>query len=153
MFSTYFRKVSSSSVREVNDLDATRICCQLYKAKERAKDKPVVRDLDVELAVSKIVRQTDCKGLVIHEGILLVYDVGYPWYSYSKILQELLVLRIGTGGTFRDVCDVLDDLANEHDVAAINVGGALAASERALVRMYKAAGYETDQSPGLIKWR
>jgi hypothetical protein len=68
-------------------------------------------------------------------------------------LEEKMILRIGTGGSFSAVCDLLDDLAEEHKANDIIVGGALAKYPRALVRMYEARGYQLMDIPSLIKRR
>lgn len=64
-----------------------------------------------------------------------------------------MILRIGEGSSFGSVCDLLDDLADEHNANDILVGGALAEYPRALIRMYERRGYSLIDIPSLIKRR
>lgn len=108
------------------------------------------RDYTIELIVQNLV-----DALVIDESYLLVYAIIKPWYSRNKlVLSEEMVLRIGEGGHFSSVVGVLEDLADEHNVDVISVGGALARSSRAIARLYQRYGYvaETD-APQLTKRR
>jgi hypothetical protein len=92
-------------------------------------------------------------AVILDEAFLVTYTVGSPWYSDRVFLREEMVLRIGAGSSFQAVCDLLDDLADEANANDILVGTALAEHPRALVRMYRARGYELLDSPSLIKRR
>lgn len=108
------------------------------------------RDYTVELIVQNLV-----DALIIDEKYLLVYAIVKPWYTRNKlVLAEEMVLRIAPGGNFGMIIQTLEDLAKEHDVDTISVGGALARSSRAIVRLYQRYGYvpETD-APQLTKRR
>ena len=97
--------------------------------------------------------QGGIEALVLDEAYLVAYSVGSPWYSERVFLQENIILRIGEGSSFSAVCDLLDDLAEQHAANDILVGGALAKHPEALSRKYMRHGYERLDIPSLIKRR
>lgn len=78
------------------------------------------------------------------DGYLVVFDVGKPWYSSSTILHELLVVRVGPGGTLAGVAQFFRDKARELGADLIAVGTAFAKSDRALSRLYQAEGFKPE---------
>lgn len=108
------------------------------------------RNYTVEMIVQNMV-----DAVVIKESYLLVYAIVKPWYSLSRYaLTELLVLKIGKGGSFKDVTDTLDLLSEDNDCESIAVGGALTRSPAALQRLYRRAGYKMEPGmPQLTKRR
>lgn len=152
MSSTYCKKVTPCRVRKIDARDRSRIYCQIEKARQRVKDSDITKLSYTGYATEMIVLG-GVDALILDEAFLVVYGVGSPWYSDRVFLEEKMVLRIGEGSSFASVCDLLDDLAVEHDANDIIVGGALAKYPRALIRMYKARGYELMDIPSLIKRR
>ena len=108
------------------------------------------REYTVQMIVQNIV-----DAVVINESYLLVFSVVKPWYSKNRsILCEDLVLRIGSGSSFRDVVAALEHLADLNECNAIITGGALARSSRAITRLYQRFGFVLeDGAPQLIKRR
>jgi hypothetical protein len=119
---------------------------------EVASSTPVVKLAEATHAVDMIVDGI-VDSVIIDDAYLLVYEVATPWHSNKQVVHELMVLRLRAGSNFNAVCDTLDDIAEGSQAAAILVGGALTRSPEALVRLYKARGYELDVQPSLIKWR
>lgn len=152
MPSMYCKKVSPSRVRKVGLKDRARIYCQIEAARMRVLDSDITKLSNAAYATEMIVLG-GVEALILDEAFLVAYDVGSPWYSDRVFLREQLVLRIGEGSSFSAVCDLLDDLAEQHGANDILVGGALAKHPRALERMYKAHGYEVQAAPSLIKRR
>lgn len=152
MSSTYCKKVTPCRVRKVDARDRSRIYCQIEKARQRVEGSDITKLSYTGYATEMIVLG-GVDALILDEAFLVVYGVGSPWYSDRVFLEEKMVLRIGEGSGFASVCDLLDDLAVEHDANDIIVGGALAKYPRALIRMYKARGYELMDIPSLIKRR
>lgn len=152
MSSTYCKKVTPSRVRKVDEGDRLRIYCQAIAAKARVRDSIMDYLADADYTTEMIV-SGKVPALILDDAFLVVYGVGSPWYADTALLEEMLVLRIGTGSSFSAVCDLLDDLAEEHKVTAVVVGGALAKYPRALTRMYQSRGYEIMDMPSLIKRR
>lgn len=116
-------------------------------------EKPGVEQFSPEMMAAKVLSNQGIGAAIIDDGILVVYTVSVPWYADYRVLHELLVLRIGDGGTFRDVTDLLDDLAEQFDCYAMSAGTALSGNEKAIARMYQRAGWTIDKSLGLAKWR
>lgn len=152
MSSTYCKKVTPSRVRKVDERDRSRIYCQIEAARLRVLGTDITKLADAAFTTEMIV-QGGVDSLILDEAFLVVYGVGQPWYSDRVFLEERMVLRIGEGSKFSAVCDLLDDLAEEHNANDIIVGGALAKHPRALVRMYQARGYSILDIPSLIKRR
>ena len=102
-----------------------------------------------------MIVQNIVDAVVINESYLLVFSVVKPWYSKNRsILCEDLVLRIGSGSSFRDVVAALEHLADLNECNAIITGGALARSSRAITRLYQRFGFVLeDGAPQLIKRR
>ena len=78
------------------------------------------------------------------EGYLVFFALSTPWYSDELILSELLIVRVGPGGTLRDVARFLMDRAAVHGAAIVAVGTAYAKSDRALARLYEAQGFTVE---------
>ena len=152
MSSTYSKKVTPSRVRKVAVGDYSNIYCQISLACARVPDAWIVKLADQKYAAMKIAGG-HIPAVIIDEAFLVVYNVGSPWYAERTFLQELMVLRVGPGSSFDAVCDILEDLANEHDATEIIVGSALARHPRALSRMYQRRGYAIMDIPTLINRR
>ncbi|WWO60250.1 acetyltransferase [Xanthomonas phage SB3] len=95
----------------------------------------------------------EARSVVVEESYLVVYDYGIPWYSNKMFLFELMVLKIGTEGSFSDVTDILDHLADQVDAKAIAVGSQLCKAPAALSRLYSRAGFVNEGKTSLVKWR
>lgn len=104
----------------------------------------------VEMIVQGLV-----DAVVIDESYLLVYAIVTPWYSKnSRVLHEELVLRLAKGSSFSRVVETLECIARDEECDAIVVGGALARSSRAIVRMYQRYGFVLETgTPSLTKRR
>ena len=152
MSSTYCKKVTSQRVRKPQESDRFRIYCQVERARQRVSDSDITK-LSCAAYATEMIVLGGVDALILDEAFLVVYGVGSPWYSDRVFLEEKMVIRIGTGSSFDAVCDLLDDLAEEHQANDILVGGALAKYPRALSRMYQARGYEVIDIPSLIKRR
>lgn len=153
MCSTSLPKVSPSRLREPADADYSRICARLEEALEAGRGRQGVAQASAPEWAEAIIARRGIQSLLIDDGMLLVFQVGSPWYASYTVVQELLVLRIGEGGTLKDVRDLLDDVAEHVDASAISVSTALCPRDKVLARSYQSAGYEFDNSPRLIKWR
>ena len=151
MSSTGSKRISSSRLRQITEFDISAIC---WKADEQRKkaDKTTSRLVDIPTVVHQL-RTKAVDHYVLDEQILLVYTVGTPWYSTSLVLEELLVLRLYDGKCrIKDVCDLLDDIADEHEVACTYVGSAASERPEVLRRAYMRYGFKVEDS-GLVKWR
>lgn len=146
------KRVTLQRVRLPTESDRNRIYCQIEAARQRVAGSDITKLSDPWFATEMIV-QGGIPSLVLDEAFVLVYNVGSPWYSDRVFLQECMVLRIGQGSSFSAVCDLLDDLADEHNANDILVGSALAKHPEALSRMYQRHGYKELHSPSLIKRR
>lgn len=153
MLSTRFKRVSLSRLRKptVSDTDALHLSLVRSTAAACAKLSAMIMDIDH--LIEQIVRGY-IEGYVLDEQILVLYDVSAPFYSKTKILSEVLVLRIAPGSsTLRDVSLLFDDLAEEYRVPFILVGGALSPQPRALARAYRQCGFVEEDDPVLYKRR
>lgn len=77
-------------------------------------------------------------------GYLVVFAAASPWYSDRTVLHELLVVRVGPGGTLRGVVQFLRQQAQQAGASLIAVGTAFAKSDRALSRLYQAEGFKPE---------
>lgn len=78
------------------------------------------------------------------DGYLVMCTVDTLWFSYEKVVQELLVVRVETGGTMKSVAQFLQAVADEAGATKVLVGTAFSRSDRALARMYKAQGFKAE---------
>lgn len=152
MPSTPSARVSSSRLTIPNSSHYSPILKALKSSCSEAASKEVHRAISLEEATRRIVEH-EVQSVILDNGLLLVYSVGSPWYSAKVILAEEMVLRIGEGGTFNDLCSLLDDLADEYNVACTVVGTALARNDRAVARLYEHNGFHIDGSLCLVKRR
>lgn len=83
------------------------------------------------------------------DGYLVYFAVGTPWYSTTPILSELLVVRVGEGGTLAGVANFLRSQARAAGARLVAVGTSWSKNDRALSRMYQAEGF-TPQATLLI---
>lgn len=152
MSSTYCKKISPSRIRKVVESDRLNIYCQLIKARDAVAGQEITIKNDVQHTTNQIMIGA-IDSYILDEAYLVAYYVGSPWYSHRIFVEECLVLRIGKGSSFDSVCDLLDDIADEHDAEIIFVAGALAKHKRALVKKYKSYGYVESPTPSLFKRR
>lgn len=103
-----------------------------------APTKLMHRDVDWLKAYNYL---TTIEGVYIVGGYLVVYEVGTPWYSNASILSELLIVRVGRGGTIKGVAQFLRKRAKALGADFIAVGTAFAKSDPALSRLYQAQGF------------
>ena len=78
------------------------------------------------------------------DGYLVMCTVDTLWFSYEKVVQELLVVRVEKGGTMKSVAQFLQAVADEAGATKVLVGTAFSRSDRALARMYKAHGFKAE---------
>lgn len=149
---TYSKKVSSQRLRKPDRFDSQTIRAALEANIVSVREAEIVQLGDAATATNAIVEHY-VSSLIVDEAYLVVYDLVNPWYSTKEILVELLVLRIGEGSSFTAVTDLLDDLAAEHDAAAIHAGSSFSRAPSALVRLYSRQGYVDEGKPSLIKRR
>lgn len=81
---------------------------------------------------------------IVNEQYLVVYAIGTPWYADDTFLEELLVLHLGNGGSFKTVTDFLEAAAAQAGATLVISGTALASSDRALARLYAAQGFSQE---------
>ena len=153
MSSTYCAKVSPSRFRRPDESDREQISRSLNAAVHLSLEATVSRlCTNQEYVIDKIL-SGEVEAVVIDNAYLLVYAIGSPWYSLEVALQELLVLRIGTGSEFSVVTDYLDDIAEVCGCSIILAGGALARNSRAITRLYQRQGYSLEGTPQFTKRR
>jgi hypothetical protein len=79
---------------------------------------------------------------VIVDGYLVVYDMGAPWYSFTPLLFEQMVLRLDPQpGNYSVVHKALEQLAARHKCGGVIAGNAV--GRKALTRAYERAGFKT----------
>ena len=152
MSSPYWKRVSLSRLRSPHKGDSGRIEAALNASLVSVRRQDINYLVDVQLAVNMLT-MGGVEAKIVDDVYLVAWEVGTPWYSYHKVLNELLVLRLGNGSSFQAVADFLDDLADEHDVALTTVGGALTRLPKALARLYSRHGYVDEGKPTLTKRR
>lgn len=133
------------NIRPIAESDHEAIRNHLTQAVNKA-GKEWITTVDLPTALHRIL-SGELQGFIVEETYLLVADVTTPWYSApdTKILSELLVLRIGNGpGKFQDIPRALRLLAGVVGAGAIVVGTALARESRALRRMYERDGFRSN---------
>lgn len=152
MSSTYSQKTSPARVRIPDSRDYHAIYDAIERQRISVREAPVSILCDTESAVDRIV-SGKVDAYVLDEAYLICYSVGMPWYSKDLVLEELMVLRIGTGSKFSAITDLLDDIAELNDVSYIYVGGSFTSAPKALTRLYSSAGYKPEGKPSLVKRR
>lgn len=103
-------------------------------------NKPWYKHVDLRRVLTSILGGDSMSALV--DGYLVVYDIGETWYSAHRILEEIMVIQIYTGGRFSNVPKFLESKAKAHGCAMVSVGTALARSDPALVKVYEKVGYQ-----------
>lgn len=111
-----------------------------YHAKISSRGKkPWYKHVDLRRVLTSILEGDSMSALV--DGFLVIYDVGVPWYSPERMLEEVMVLRVYPGGDFFNVPKFLEAKAKVHGCTMVSVGTALARSDAALIKLYEQAGY------------
>lgn len=105
-------------------------------------DKRIHQIAEPDVAFENLVEGTAEVWFV--GGFLVAYGVSTPWYSSRQILHELLVVRVGPGGTLHGVAQFLRRKAREAGAYTVAVGTAFAKSDRALSRLYQAEGFKPE---------
>lgn len=84
-------------------------------------------------------------AVIVNETYLVVYVVGSPWYTYKRVLEEQVVIRIYPGpGILNEVVTALEDIAAKSNCIGVSVGTALADNDVALCRLYERRGFQTE---------
>lgn len=152
MFSQSWRKVSPQRCRLPDANDKSRIEGAINGALVSVSKESLGSLASPERMLYSILSR-EVNSKVVDDSYLVVYDYGIPWYSNKMFLFELMVLKIGSGGSFEAVTDLLDDLAYEVDAKAIAVGSQLCRAPAALSRLYSRAGFVNEGKTSLVKWR
>lgn len=152
MSSTYCRKVSLHRIRQLDPKDAERICSKLQEAIDSIVDPYLARKCTAEYATARVIAG-DVDSVVLDDTYLVCYTIGSPWYSDKVILMEQLVLKIGSGGKFSDVCDLFDDMQDYYGADEILVSGGLSSRPDLLAQKYEENGFTKLGYPSLIKRR
>lgn len=114
-------------------------------SKVQSDGKAWVRHIDAH-HVYRQIREQQVES-VIHEGYLVVFGVGVPWYSpTARFLEELMVMRLDPKpGVFRVVVETLLKLADLVGCVGVAAGTALSSDDR-LLRVYKRYGFRVEAS-------
>ncbi len=114
-------------------------------SKVQSEGKAWVRHIDAH-HVYRQIRERQVES-VIHDGYLVAFGVGVPWYSPTvRFLEELMVMRIDPKpGRFRVVVETLLKLADMAGCAGVAAGTALSLDDR-LLRVYKRYGFRVEAS-------
>ncbi|WP_247537416.1 hypothetical protein [Ralstonia pseudosolanacearum] len=112
-------------------------------SKVQREGKTWVRHIDAH-HVYRQIRERLVES-VIHDGYLVVYGIGVPWYSAAtRFLEELMVMRLDPKpGTFRVVVQTLLKLAALSSCEGVAAGTALTADNR-LRRVYERYGFRAE---------
>lgn len=99
-----------------------------------------MRYASIPVALTYIEHQLAQGKAILHDGFLILYDIGRPWYCTTDMLIEELTLKIGPSehgpaGAIR----LLESIAREAGVPAMVVGDAQTGR---MVPHYTAAGFE-----------
>ena len=81
-------------------------------------------------------------AFVVNGRWFIVYDVGTPWFSDKRVLQEVMVLRIAPGGRFSEVTDFLEAEAKAWQCEAIMAGTFFSTNDRLCSALYQRQGLE-----------
>ena len=133
--------MASLSARRVEPSDEQHIQSVIMKALERAKkrcSKIWLHTIDID-CVMEMIRSRDTSYVV--EGYLVVYDVVVPFYSRLPVLAEVMVLRIGRGGTISDVAAFLQAKAQEAGCPTQHAGTAFSFNDDTLANLYIKEGF------------
>lgn len=97
--------------------------------------------VDVSRVLTSILEGDTLSALV--DGYLVMYEIGSPWYNPDlTMLEEVMVIQVYPGGSFGSVTSFFESKAKAFGCKLIAVGTALAKNDRALCKMYEAAGYK-----------
>lgn len=128
--------------RLVDPSDYDRIYKVLTEAHEDLLShggKPITKAMSAEKVADFIVGSDN--SYILDEQYLVCYQVGTPWFSEDKVLGELLVIRLGNGGSFSKVTDFFKEEAKRHGCQWVMVGTLLSPNDAALSRSYGARGF------------
>lgn len=110
----------------------------LQALNEDAATKVLHKHLDAGEAFAFLEAQAE---VWLVDGYLVCFRFAPPWFSSTDFLQELLIVRVGDGGTLTGVADFLRSQARAAGAAGVILGTALAPSDPALSRLYQAEGF------------
>lgn len=128
--------------RKVERKDASAIVLAVHDIIERVQErgsKVWTKFIEAD-EVLDYISETDY-AYIVEDTFLVIYEIGSPWYTTARFLNEKLVLALKPGGNFTDVTDFLEERRRAEDAVLTVVGTALAISDRALVRLYSREGF------------
>jgi hypothetical protein len=85
---------------------------------------------------------THPNACVINKRFFVVWQEGQPWFSGESILQEVMVLRIGPGGSLGEVVEFLHDTAKHLGCSAVMAGTFFSINDELCSALYRRAGGE-----------
>jgi len=117
----------------------------MQRASGKGKNWDSRTDIEAAIAIAQALADgQDIPGLqaaVLNNSHLLIYNIGSPWFSSSKVwLIEQFFIRIGRGPVACAMRD-LDDLARAQGATTVVMATSLAANDTALGRLYAQHGY------------
>lgn len=100
--------------------------------------KPEATAIDIEKAMEFMYNHSE-----LHQvgPYIISYVVDTPWFSNDPVLVELLVLRVGEGGSFKQVIDFFEQRARHHGCPRICTGTMLAIKDSSLAALYARHGF------------
>lgn len=123
----------------IGDLDLVmRTVRRLVAEASDNPSKPIHGLLDAEKAWRHLWNTAE---LWLVEGYLVAYQIGAPWYSHRKVLSDLLLVRVETGGTLAGVTRFLREQARAAGADLIALGTMLAPRDAVMSRLYQAQGF------------
>lgn len=141
------------NIRPIEQKDRDYILKKMLKCYYKTK-KPIIRDTKVEyseILVDEMIKQYECKSVIINETYLLCYLCHDTWWTHFKLFTEYSVMKIYNGpGTFKDVVDAIEHLARINNCKHIQVGTMFAPRDSSLCKIYENFGFE-QQCVTLVK--
>jgi hypothetical protein len=90
-------------------------------------------------------------GAVINGRWFISYGIGKPWFSDSKVLSENTILRIGAGGSFREVVQALRELATDFNCSTISAGNFFSPDRAKTRRIYAMHGFHPSSDSMILE--
>lgn len=113
----------------------------LASHRQGTEAKPWFRLIEPDVVMSRLL--SNPLVWIVNETYLVSIEVGSPWYTSKRLVEEQLVMKLYPDGpgSFADAVNFLKSAQQWVDAKGVGVGTALTLDDAALAAKYEAHGF------------
>lgn len=134
---TSFRKATMADIELALDVLAS-----IKATSSKQWVKQTSREAAMPYLAATVAGDTGAVALVIEGGLLLIVRQGINWETGQLRLFEEMMVRIGPGGTLKDVTSVAEEVAKGLGATSVVFGTAFSERDATLSAAYQRLGYQ-----------